>query len=793
MVAPRLTLHRLTIPLRRWLKGHMEPTGRPEIDGRIRAAQIHSTIRAAPVNLAANIITVAILIVALWPLSRTPGFLMWAIALWAFALRGIWRWHKGRKHWPRQEAGEDILIVTIVNAAFLGAMWGLLPATYFHLLSHSQELLVATIITGMIGAGAFAMSSLPLTSGAYVLAITTGSQIGLLRAGPEHLWPVAALLVVYSAIIIFAVQKTAKFFIERTLAEESVRERGAVIELLLREFQENGSDWLYELDRDLHIVRCSPRMCAVTGKTEKELANTFFPDLLCPNDRKEFLEHVGELSAFQDLACQVNLDDCKSWWSLTATPIRGTHGPLKGQVTGWRGVGSDITDAKRDKDRIVWMAQFDPLTGLYNRRRFREIADEALQVARHDGKPLALGCLDLDHFKEINDTLGHPVGDELLKRLAARLAPLSDGRVTIGRIGGDEFGVMIAAADSHGMVRKRLEAIIDAVSQPMEIDGNSIRPGGTIGVALSTDDAGTVDDMIRNADLALYAAKATSRGRIEFYHPDMHREAEEKRGLREDLRSALANGELRLQYQPIIDIAAGRIAGFEALLRWAHPRLGMLSPDRFIEIAETAGLIEPIGNWVLDTACRDAMSWPDDIGVSVNVSPAQFYGSCLAAEVEAALERSGLPAWRLEIEITEAVFVHREMSAEKFIGEMNKLGVGIALDDFGTGYSSFAYLTRFAVQKLKIDRSFVSGQRAFKERNAIVSAMVGIARTLNMNTTAEGVETAAELAWVTGLGCRQVQGYYFARPMNVEEVGPYIESFDLPSEPAKPTKAAASA
>jgi EAL domain-containing protein (putative c-di-GMP-specific phosphodiesterase class I) len=254
---------------------------------------------------------------------------------------------------------------------------------------------------------------------------------------------------------------------------------------------------------------------------------------------------------------------------------------------------------------------------------------------------------------------------------------------------------------------------------------------------------------------------------------------EEKSALLEELRGAIEDDQFHLQYQPIIDTVSSKIVGFEALLRWNHPRLGVLAPGRFIDIAESAGLIGPLGDWVLNQACRDAMDWPESMSVAVNISPAQFASNTLAASVKAALKHSGLSPRRLELEITEAVFIQREMMVEQFIHEMNRLGVGIALDDFGTGYSSLAYLTRFPVQKLKIDSSFISGKRAFRERNAIVAAIVGIARTLDMAVTAEGVEKDAELAWVSSLGCRLVQGYYFARPMDSENIASYIENFSF--------------
>jgi len=768
-----------TIYLRSWLNSQLEPTGHPRIDGRIRASQIQSALRFMIGNMLVNIINVIIVVAALWRNTNDPALLVWGGLVTAYALRVLWKVPKIRRHWQADSSRKGTIVSAIANSLFLGTIWGLMPAIWFPAAGHEQELLIATVITGMIGAGAFSLSSLPLAAFTYVVPMATGAYIGVFRTDIAHLWPVAFLLGLYSIIILYTVHRLSQFFIERTVAEEATRERGEVIELLLREFQENGSDWLYELDDSLKIVSCSPRMSAVTRMSKSRLLELKFTDLLCPEDRDALLKRIEGRSAFHDFVCRVTFGDVEAWWSLTASPILDR----RGRLNGWRGVGSDITERKLAEDRIVRLAQTDALTGLYNRSRFREVAESALADAQVTGRSLAIGTLDLDYFKEVNDTLGHAVGDALLKVLAERLLDLSDKELTIGRIGGDEFGIILHDAGDSDAVNTQVNEIIAAVCEPIHIDGNEIRVGGTIGIAMSDDKVLDVGDLIRNSDLALYFCKTTGRGRACFYNRDMHKDADQQRVLREDLRKAISEEQLRLEYQPVIDAAANRVVGFEALLRWDHPDMGALAPDRFIGLAETAGLIGAIGEWTLKRACHDAMTWPQDIRVAVNISPVQLGESDFAASVRAALEKSGLPANRLELEITEAVFMRREMMADRFIGEMNRMGVAVALDDFGTGYCSLSYLTRFSVQKIKIDRSFVSGDLAFRERNAIISAVVGMARTLDLKTTVEGVETAAELAWLTGLGCREFQGFYFAGPMDTADVAGFIDRYNAPTPP----------
>jgi diguanylate cyclase (GGDEF)-like protein len=404
---------------------------------------------------------------------------------------------------------------------------------------------------------------------------------------------------------------------------------------------------------------------------------------------------------------------------------------------------------------------------------------------------IGMASLDLDGFKQVNDTLGHAAGDELLARIALRLHDFAREGVMIGRLGGDEFGVLLECdCTAEGMV-ELLEQVVAAISIPIAIGDSTVSVGGTAGLALPRSADEDIDRLMSNADTALYAAKERQRGSVAFFTDLMQKSADEKRGLADDLKLAIDLRQLELHYQPIVDAGTMRVVAAEALLRWRHPRRGLLSPDAFIGIAEAGGQIGRIGAWVLSQACADAASWPDHVSVAVNVSPAQLVTNGTSATVRAALASSGLAAGRLELEITEAVFVRHGTQAEEFMRDMSALGVRIALDDFGTGYSSLGYITRFPVSKLKIDRSFVSGGSAIKERNAVISAIVGIARSLNMVTTAEGVESPGELAWVRKLGCTQVQGYQAGGPLPVEAFSTFLRDHAADPMPAAGPRVAA--
>ena len=416
------------------------------------------------------------------------------------------------------------------------------------------------------------------------------------------------------------------------------------------------------------------------------------------------------------------------------------------------------------------LARQDSLTGLANREALRRALDDALVSAARRKYRCSVFLLDLDRFKAVNDTLGHPAGDTLLRLVSLRLRDEVGDLGQVGRLGGDEFQVVLPSTSSHDDLSRLAQGIIDNLSRPYTINGTVVSIGASVGIVTSDYDDRTSDDLMRDADLALYAAKAAGKGCFRFFAPEMHEAARERQKMESDLRVALEKGELRVVFQPCVDASSEAVTGFEALIRWDHPEHGPVSPAQFIPIAEEIGLINEIGEWVLRTACAEAAKWPQQVSVAVNLSPVQFKLPSLPSTVRAVLNDSGLDAKRLELEITEGLLLSNDAHVHDMIDSLKKIGLKLALDDFGTGYSSFSYLLRVPFDKIKIDQSFVRGASDPESRNAaLIRAMIGLASDLKMQTTAEGVETQEELLLVRNLGCSLVQGYYFGKPMSAEE------------------------
>lgn len=435
---------------------------------------------------------------------------------------------------------------------------------------------------------------------------------------------------------------------------------------------------------------------------------------------------------------------------------------------GWVATFEDVSERVRHEARITYLAHHDPLTGLPNRLRFRECLDEAL--ARRGGDAPALLCLDLDRFKLVNDTLGHPLGDALLRAVAARLQGCVPAGDVVARLGGDEFAVLHACAGPSPRAEGLAQRIVDALSRPYDLDGHRVVVGVSVGIAAPAGGAVCADVLLKNADTALYRAKSDGRGTWRFFESAMAAEVQSRRAIELDLREALGRDELEVFYQPQVDTRTGRLSGFEALLRWRHPARGMVSPAEFIPIAEELGLIVPIGEWVLAQACRDAAAWPEAVKVAVNLSPVQFRGAGLVGAVRRALGESGLPACRLELEITESALLQDSEAVLATLHELRALDLRTALDDFGTGYSSLGYLRSFPFDKIKIDRSFVREMATRPDCRAIVNSVLTLAHALGMTTTAEGVETQEALARLREAGCTEAQGYLFDRPRPAAEI-----------------------
>jgi len=541
-------------------------------------------------------------------------------------------------------------------------------------------------------------------------------------------------------------------------------------EELLSEYERMGHGWFWETDRRGAVTYVSPTIGPLLGRDTanligRPLTDMFILDANEGESERTLNFHLSARSSFTELAVRAASQEEERWWSISGRPVHDSFN----NFMGFRGSGNDLTEKRRSQEDATRLAHYDSLTGLANRFQMSVTLEKLLAAQREDQRACSVFLLDLDRFKQVNDTMGHPVGDALLKQVAERLTRTVGDHGRVGRLGGDEFQVILPGRHRRDDLASLAGSVIENLSQPYSIEGHRIVIGASIGIALAPDDGVSSEAIIRNADLALYAAKDGGRGRYRFYDSEMHSEAEERRQLEHDLRDAINSGGLELHYQPVVRTTTEKITGFEALLRWNHARHGWISPAKFIPIAEDAGLVAQIGEWALRTACQDLARWPETVRVAVNVSPLQFSNLALPAIVTNAIAAAQIAPERLELEITESVFLNDDRSTEAMFAALKRVGVRLALDDFGTGYSSLGYLKKAPFDKIKIDQSFVRGATEANSRNgAIIAAIVSLAEALNMETTAEGVETLDELDLVRDLGCSHIQGYIYEKALTAE-------------------------
>jgi diguanylate cyclase (GGDEF)-like protein len=535
----------------------------------------------------------------------------------------------------------------------------------------------------------------------------------------------------------------------------------------------NMTQGLLLFDSSGRLVICNRQYIDMFGlSTEVVKPGCHLRDLI--RHRQELGSFVGDVDAY----CARFLDPSGSLVqdAVTSTPDGRTIRLIykRSPDGGWATTLEDVTEGRRDQARIEHLAHYDALTNLPNRSLFQRHAEGLLLET--EGREFAILYIDIDEFKRINDTLGHLIGDEFLKGVAERLRQSVGPEDFIARLGGDEFAILQHGIESGEDVHALVARIYQALRTPFDCHGHQLASDASIGIAIAPRDGSDLFDLLKNADLAMYAAKAAGRRTYRFFDPAMEQQANHRRELEADLRAALAQGAFELHYQPQVDLRSDRVTGCEALLRWRHPVRGMVSPADFVPVAEETGLIEEIGQWVLRTACAEAAAWPADVRIAVNVSPIQFRSETLSLKVASVLSETGLDPRRLELEITEAVLIADDDAALATLNQLRALGVHIALDDFGTGYSSLQYLQRFPFDKIKIDRSFVKEVTRNSSSASIIRAVVSIAADRNMLTTAEGVETLQQRETVQNLGCTQMQGFLFSAARPAQEIRALLAS-----------------
>jgi diguanylate cyclase (GGDEF)-like protein/PAS domain S-box-containing protein len=604
--------------------------------------------------------------------------------------------------------------------------------------------------------------------------------------------PLALALVVLAAfawLVVNNARKSASALEESARTVEAYAQTLQESEARFRDVAEASSDWIWECDPELRLIYLSTRFSEATGTAAASVLGKTLDQYFSIESGQEsetgMLVLGGNSASFRDVKCSFR--DAAGTTRICRIAGRKIL-DASGAIVGYRGTATDITDEMEAQERANHLAVHDALTGLPNRILFGDRLEVALRGSRSDKPRIAVLCLDLDHFKEVNDTLGHSAGDSLLQQVSQRLLSCLRSADTVARLGGDEFAIIQAGRHQPEAAEHLSDRILRVFEEPFDIDGHVLHIGVSIGVAVPIGREDGPERLLKNADIALYRAKQAGRRTCRLFEARMDEELQAKKALEKDLRLALQKCELEVHYQPLIDLGTERVAAVEALVRWRHPTRGLISPSEFIPIAEDTGLIVEIGEWVLRTACAQAHAWPD-IQIAVNLSPVQFRHRELVETVQDVLMETRLDPRRLELEITESVLINDKEAALRILTKLKRIGVFIAMDDFGTGYSSLAYLNAFPFDKIKIDRAFIADLGRDDKSSAIVRSVLGLGANLAMTTTAEGVENLEQVAFLRDEGCQQVQGYYFGRPMQPEEVNEFL----LASVPRDPRSRSGSA
>lgn len=760
------------------------PSVSEELRSRVRASQISMVLRYTSWMMAANIANALAVVAVAWPGDNRWLALSWSVPVMSVASIVMFKLFLGDRRTPRTSASLNVIRRATTNALVMGALWAILPLGYV-IASPQEKLVIICVSAGMLCGAGFALSTIPSAAITFVSSIALGIVVGLWFAPSVATTVISIMSVVYIGVIVTSSLTLARLLSDRILADINSTEQRDVIGLLLNDFEENASDWLWVVDKSFSITHVSARFGEITGHPEQHYMGRKIGDCLPLCDRQDLTEHeaaglealtraMAARKPFRNCAIAVKLKERKHTWAISAKPVFDD----KGSFAGYRGVGRDVTQEHESKAHIAYMARTDALTNLPNRALFRENIEHALARHHRHGENFAVLLLDLDHFKIINDTQGHPEGDRLLVEVAKRLMCEVRYIDTVARLGGDEFAIVLSAIERPQEAANLAESIARTITRPYMLTHSEAIIGVSIGIAVVPDDGLDADQLIRHADLALYRAKADGRGGYHFFETALDEAARRRHQLENDMRGGMERGEFELYFQPVVAADSRIVNGFEALMRWQHPALGQLSPAEFIPLAEETGFIKQLGAWAIRKACEVAITWPPHIRVAVNLSAVQFRTPGLFADVQKALAATGLAPDRLELEVTESLLLDTNSAVESTLLALRHLGVRLALDDFGTGYASLSYLRRFRFDKIKIDRSFVREIEFDHECQAIVEMLIQLAGNLNMSLTAEGVETEGQLAVLLSRGCKEIQGFLISRPTTSATLFQFFEIED---------------
>ena len=751
----------------------------PESDvaGRLRAAQIASISKTMPLMMIAKLLCATLVFLAF---AKEPsGWFLpyWTIALYLLAGLGFHHVHQTSKRGPILSASPRAHTKAINAAAYSGILWAIMPVMLYSHVAEGERIIIIAVMSGMIGGGAISLYAVPRSMAVWLFLLTAGCMIGLLKTPSYSNIIVLGMLVVYAISLMRAGCSMAKTFTANVLTGFEISSQSETIGLLLRDFSENASDWLWEINTSGQITRGQEEFSnslkiQFSSISPGDYKGNLLSDknqILNMRSLESLRKNYNECTNFRDVVISSSGEQGSCWVSLSGKPLYNE----KKEFLGFRGVASDISEKKHTEERIAYLAHNDALTGLVNRANFTKALYDLLKNQENNYQ-WSIFYLDLDGFKIVNDTYGHAMGDKLLGEVAKSLKRVVSDRDVVARLGGDEFAILCKSAGSVQSVSTLAEAILQALSKPFIIDGSTLDIGVSIGITLRNRDGSDAHTLLHNADLALYRAKAEGRGTFRLYEHHMDEIVKERRNLENDLKSALKNGELSLSYQPLVSAKETQTVSFEALARWTHPHRGAVSPADFIPIAEAMGIIAEIGDWVLHQACMEASNWPDHLSVAVNLSPQQFLSNKIVGTVVDALSKSGLAPDRLELEITEGLFMENTDEVMFSLRELKGMGVSISLDDFGTGYSSLSYLLKFPFDKLKIDRSLINSLDTDPNAKNVLEAITKLASVMNLTVTAEGIETLEQVRVLLKMHCTHFQGFLFGQPLPNDQLAAYL-------------------
>lgn len=732
----------------------------------------------APVAAIGSIIGICVLTLFFWNQSVWPLMVTWSyssVILSYFMLKRRKRYMEGEMD---QAALTSRLRHTTALAGTIGMIWGMIVAVLMMRDNVQNAAFAGALAVGMISAGAYLLAMTPWAAISFISTVVTGFAIGALFSRQSEYVPFIPLLVAYGAVMQRFVGWTAANFAKQRLIQQELQESSEVIGLLLHDFETHASDWLWETNSDGQLNRVSLRFAQAVRRPQEALEGEPFLEFFEGEQAEILKDFMLEPRSFREVVVPLTVGGEQRWWSVSGQPKRNGLG----EIAGFRGVCSDVTKAREAESKIAHLAHFDVLTGLPNRATFAAELELAFDQLNSGGKGFALHCLDLDKFKTINDTLGHPAGDALLKTVASRLLEVINENDMASRLGGDEFVVLQRNVDNRSDAQLFADFLVDALLEPVLLEGQMTMVSGSVGTAVALEHGTTAKDLMKHADLALYAAKKDGRGCNRFFEAYMDEESRRRIQMEADLRKALNENELELHFQPLIDVKSMRVKGYESLLRWRRGENDVVLPTDFIEIAEETGLIIPLGEWVIRSAIAEAAQWPEQMTVAINLSPIQMTNPALISTIVNALASNRMDPSRVEFEITETVLLEETEANLKTLHAIRGLGAKIALDDFGTGFSSLNYLRAFPFDKIKIDKCFITDMETREDCRAIVAAVLDLANALNMRTTAEGIEHKAQVETLTEMGCAEIQGFLFSEPIPGRDLPKRNDKVDEPDD-----------